>query len=67
MLEKRNGMSYEEVCDINGGEGELGSESSFMGASTAIYTWEGKGSIGANAVITFQNGEVVSKAQAGLR
>ena len=59
----KDGMTYSQVCDIIGGEGELGS--SFGGAS--VYTWEGVGSTGANAVITFYNGKVTGKAQAGLR
>jgi len=61
------GMSYDEVCDIIGGEGELLSESSIAGYDGAIYSWEGKGSVGANANVTFQNGEVVTKAQIGLK
>ena len=56
------GMTYAEVVDIIGGEGELGSS----GFNVEIYTWEGKGVAGANALITFQDGKVVSKAQAGL-
>ena len=58
----KNGMTYDQVVEIIGGEGELSSEA----YSTKIYTWDGQGSLGANAIITFQNGKVVSKAQAGL-
>lgn len=31
----KNGMSYDEVCDIIGGEGELVSEA----GDAAVYTW----------------------------
>ena len=62
-----NGMSYDKVCDIIGSEGELASETSIAGYETAIYTWKGAGSVGANANVTFQNDKVCSKAQAGLR
>ena len=70
-LEKFNkievGMTYEEVVEIVGCEGELTSEASVGDHHSAIYTWKGKGSVGANAVITFSNGEVSAKAQAGLK
>ena len=33
---------------------------------SAIYMWEGEGSLGANANVTFQGGKVLSKAQMGL-
>ena len=64
------GMTYDEVCEIVGGEGTLGS-SVDVGIGneykTEIYQWTGDGAIGANANVTFQGGEVVSKAQVGLR
>ena len=64
------GMTYNEVCDIVGGEGTLGS-SVDVGVGdeykTEIYQWTGDGSIGANANVTFQGGKVVSKAQIGLK
>lgn len=66
----KNGMTYEEVCDIVGGEGELEADADLgIGSeyATKIYTWEGNGSFGANANVTFQGGRVVSKAQLGLR
>ena len=66
----KTGMTYDEVCDIVGGEGTLGS-SVDVGAGaeykTEIYQWTGDGSIGANANVTFQGGKVVSKAQIWLR
>ena len=66
----KTGMTYEEVCDIVGGEGTL-SSSVDLGVGdeykTEIYQWTGNGSIGANANVTFQGGKVVSKAQMGLK
>jgi len=61
------GMTYTEVCDIIGSSGELSVESSAAGITTKIYKWEGSGSLGANANVTFQGGKVVMKAQAGLK
>lgn len=61
------GMSYDEVKAIIGG-GEVSSETGKEGDDIhiVIYSWKGKGSTGANALITFSNGEVKTKAQAGL-
>lgn len=64
-----NGMTYQEVVDIVGGPGELLSETDLgMGSeyASAMYMWEGEGSIGANANVMFQGGAVVSKSQLGL-
>jgi len=64
------GMTYEEVCQIIGGEGTLSSSvDAGIGPEyvTEIYQWTGEGSVGANANVTFQGGKVVSKAQVGLR
>lgn len=70
-LEKFNkietGMTYEQVVTIIGEEGTVLSESEISNIKTIIYSWYGKGSIGANANITFQNGKVISKAQFGLK
>ena len=60
-----NGMTYEEVCDIIGGEGELLANTD-LDLVTESYSWEGEGSVGANALIMFQGGKVISKSQAGL-
>lgn len=64
------GMTYEEVCNIVGGEGTLSSSVDLgLGDSfkTEIYQWTGDGIIGANANVTFQGGKVMSKAQIGLQ
>lgn len=65
----QTGMSYQEVFDLVGSRGELLSEADLgLGDDyyTAIYSWDGEGSLGANASVTFQGGYVTSKAQAGL-
>lgn len=65
----QTGMSYQEVFDLVGSRGELLSEVD-MGLGdeyyTAVYAWEGEGSLGANANVTFQGGQVTAKAQSGL-
>lgn len=63
----KTGMTYSEVVSIIGGEGELSSQVNVAGYDTELYIWQGEGSIGANANITFQNNELVSKAQFGLK
>lgn len=64
------GMTYEEVVNIIGSEGEVLSEVD-IGAGeeyrTTMYTWEGEGSLGANANVTIQGGKVTAKAQLGLK
>lgn len=62
----QNGMSYEEVQKIIGSAGTVLSESSIGGISIRIVSWLGNGSLGSNAAITFQNGAVSGKSQAGL-
>ena len=65
----KTGMEYQEVFDIIGSRGEelaasdLGFSDEYY---TVIFTWDGDGTLGANANVTFQGGKVTSKAQAGL-
>ena len=61
------GMTYEQVTAIVGGPGEVSSESEVLGIKTTIYSFKGEGSIGANAVISFQDGKVLIKSQVGLK
>jgi len=63
----QTGMTYEEVVAIIGGEGELSSQVDIAGYDTKMYMWDGEGSIGANANLTFQNDSLTSKAQFGLK
>lgn len=62
------GMSYQDVVNIIGSTGELLSSVDIGDAQykTEMYSWEGKGSVGANANVMFQGGIVSSKAQFGL-
>ena len=65
----KTGMTYEEIVKIVGSEGELLSEVGSPGDElhSAVYMWEGEGSLGANANVTFQGGKVIAKAQFGLK
>lgn len=59
------GMSYDEVVSIMGGEGQLVSDTGVAGVSMQIYTWDGS-TFGSNCTITFYDGAVYSKSQVGL-
>jgi|GEM_PF-2368315 len=65
----QTGMSYDEVRSIVGSDGELLSEIGMEEDPfySIIYFWSGQGVLGANANVTFQDGEVISKAQYGLQ
>lgn len=60
------GMTYEKVVEIFGGEGEVVSEGSLADAASAVYIWKGGDGI-SNATITFYNNAVFSKAETGLQ
>ncbi|WFR63741.1 hypothetical protein P9222_05585 [Paenibacillus amylolyticus] len=57
------GMTVEEVIEILGGEGEALSEAENM----VVYNYKGTAGNGANAVIAFQSGKLLTKAQSGLK
>ena len=61
------GMSYDQVKEIIGSEGELSGTSSVGDYSVSIYTWYGNGTLGSNANVTFTNNRVTGKAQIGLK
>ncbi|AIQ13620.1 hypothetical protein PDUR_18100 [Paenibacillus durus] len=63
FLSIKEGMRLYDVVKIVGGTGELLSE----GYGTQVYSYEGIGDLGANAIITYTDGKVVSKAQYGLQ
>jgi hypothetical protein len=65
----QNGMSYDEVTAIIGGQGELQVEGGTKGNPdyTASYSYKGDGDIGANAQLMFQGGKLNMKAQMGLK
>ncbi|MEW4431240.1 hypothetical protein AB1I68_27875 [Paenibacillus pabuli] len=56
------GMTYDEVKEIIGGEGEALSEAE----NTVVYSYKGAGDTGANAILAFQGGKLLTKAQSGL-
>ncbi|SFF31949.1 Beta-lactamase inhibitor (BLIP) [Paenibacillus algorifonticola] len=56
------GMTYKEVTEIVGGNGRALSETADM----VVYSYYGAGDTGANAVLSFNKGKLLSKAQAGL-
>ena len=63
------GMTYEEVVEIIGSEGQVLSEVDIGEDEykTTMYAWEGDYGLGSNANVTIQGGAVVSKAQLGLK
>jgi hypothetical protein len=61
----KTGMSYSEAVRILGAPGEELSRSEVAGYTTVMYQWSGR--FGANMNAMFQNGELVSKAQFGLK
>lgn len=63
----KNGMTYQEVVQIVGGEGTLQSEAGDGKYKVEIYSWDGDGGFGANANVTFQGGKVSAKSQIGLQ
>ncbi|MGG3888610.1 DUF3862 domain-containing protein [Metabacillus fastidiosus] len=65
----KNGMTYDEVVKIVGGEGNMLSESGDEGTDfyTIMYDYRGEGDFGANANFTFQGGKLQNKSQFGLK
>lgn len=65
----QNGMTLEEVVAIVGGEGEIVSETGEKGSDlhTVMYSYAGKGDIGANVSLMFQGNKLENKSQFGLK
>lgn len=65
----RVGMSKSEVYDIVGSHGELSAESGSLATDDyyQMYSYEGYGDLGANAILTFYNLKLESKTQFGLK
>ncbi|SIT08062.1 DUF3862 domain-containing protein [Kroppenstedtia eburnea] len=61
----KNGMSYQEVVNIIGFEGEENSQNEIGGTKTIMYTWMNPDGSNMNAM--FQNDKLVQKAQFGLK
>jgi hypothetical protein len=64
--ELKDGMSYYQARDALGCNGTLMSRSDVAGYATVMYGWDGAG-FAANMNAMFQNGNLVSKAQFGLK
>ncbi|WP_374722582.1 hypothetical protein [Peribacillus tepidiphilus] len=64
----QNGMTLEEVTKIVGGQGEIISETGEKGTEfyTVMYSYPGKGSLGANVTLMFQGNKLQNKSQFGL-
>ncbi|REK75256.1 DUF3862 domain-containing protein [Paenibacillus paeoniae] len=64
-----NGMTYEEIIEIVGSEGEIMAESGEKGSDLYVFivTYEGTGEMGSSASLTFLNNKLQTKAQFGLQ
>lgn len=60
------GMTYDEVKEILGGDGQSLSETEIAGQTAEMYSWSGS-SLGSNCTISFGNGKVTAKSQVGLQ
>lgn len=61
----KNGMTYQQVVNIIGGEGTLTSEISIGWEKVTTYSWNGN-HLGSSASISFSNGILNTKMQYGL-
>ena len=61
----KNGMSYKKAVEIIGSPGEERSRNQIAGYTTFMVAWQN--SDGSNAIVMFQNGRLMTKAQLGLR
>lgn len=61
----QTGMTYAQACEVLGKTGTETSRSEMAGYVTVMYAWQGDGVANMNAM--FQNGQLVSKAQYGLK
>ncbi len=62
----KTGMSRSEVYNIIGSYGKKVSESSSDGYRIVMYSYDGYGSLGANAQLMFENGSLSTMSQYGL-
>ena len=61
------GMSLAQVGSILGCKGEELSSNNIAGFRNELLMWQGRGSLGANMNLLFQNGNLVQKSQFGMR
>jgi hypothetical protein len=66
-LQLREGMTYAQAISVLGCQGVELSRSDIAGFSTVMYMWDGRGQMGANMNVMFQNGRLVMRSQFGLR
>lgn len=73
FMQIKSGMTYDEVVDIIGFDGELTSQVDYgsfdfgeetIDTSTDFYIW--KNLLGSNCIVVFQGGVVTTKSQFGL-
>ena len=60
----QEGMTYDEVKEIMGSDGELMSSTGDSSSGTQVYIWYSEG--GGTATVSFSGGVVTMKAQSGL-
>ena len=60
-------MTYAQVVQILGKEGEELSSNEIGGYKTVMYKWDGNAGWGANMNAMFQNSKLNSKSQFGLK
>ena len=65
FIEIGTGWSYDRVKTVFRTDGKEVSRVELGGISTVVYQWTNAD--GSNAIVTFQDGKLVSKAQAGLK
>ena len=61
------GMTLAEVERIIGGEGSMMSAAGEGATRSEMWSWDGRGTLGANVIISFSDGKVIAKTQVGLR
>jgi hypothetical protein len=61
------GMSYVEAKRVIGCDGEMISQLELSGINTATVKWEAAGNYFGSLIVTFQNNQLVSRSQFGLR
>ncbi len=61
-----SGISYAQAVSVLGCHGEELSSSEMAGYKTVMFMWSGNG-FGGNMNAMFQNGELINKAQFGLK
>lgn len=61
----KEGMSYQDVAQVMGGDGQLQYEANMAGSTMQTFFWDGV-SLGEGCTVYFRNGAVSSVSQVGL-